>query len=286
MMFLSSYNFAMSATRHNLATLRELYAPAQMKKHFGAIMPAYVLMFVFELLWRLAAGERFGIGSVLYAFVTGGLDGGSHGGYFFCIYWQFLLFAPLLLLLLRRWPMQALLAALVVDMAYEWLVGVLDIPRALNRLLFIRYLFIAAFGIYFSLYRERVRLWLVALGAVASLIYLTALEFFGLDWPLTTYWLNTNVYASFYYIAVAVFAFYFAGTRQLPDALHRIVHRVGRSTWQIYLFQMLFFRLHWSALFSGLPLAAEVILGDIFCVTFGSLWAIAERRARKNRKKA
>ena len=56
-MFISSYNFAMSATRHGFTSLADLYAPAQMKKHFGAILPAYVLMFVFEFLWTTLAGR-------------------------------------------------------------------------------------------------------------------------------------------------------------------------------------------------------------------------------------
>lgn len=90
-MFISSYNFAMSATRHGFTSLADLYAPAQMKKHFGAILPAYILMFVFEFLWTTLAGSRYSVGEVLSAFISGGLNGGSHGGYFFCIYWQFLL---------------------------------------------------------------------------------------------------------------------------------------------------------------------------------------------------
>lgn len=285
-MFISSYNFAMSATRHGFTSLADLYAPAQMKKHFGAILPAYILMFVFESLWTTLAGSRYSVGDVLSAFISGGLNGGSHGGYFFCIYWQFLLFAPLLYLLLRRYPTQTLFAALVIDMAYEWLVGAIDIPRDLNRLLFVRYLFIATFGLYFNLYRSRVRLWLVGLLALASLTYITALEFYGLDWPLTTYWLNTNVYASFYYIAVAVFAFQFLEYKMLPGRLHDLVKRIGRSTWQIYLFQMLFFRLGWSAPLSGLPLAVEVLIGDAFCVAMGCLWAYMEGRARKNLRKS
>lgn len=285
-MFISSYNFAMSAERHGLDTLGALYAPAQMKKHFGGILPAYTLLFVVELVANLWLGERFSLGDLLYAYISGGLNGGSHGGYFFCIYWQFLLFAPLLYLLLRRWPKQTLLAALLLDMLYEFAVGALDIPRALNRLLFIRYLFIAAFGLYFCLWRSRVRLSWMALGAVFSLGYITALEFYGLDWPLTTYWLNTNVYASFYYIAVAVFAFYFFEYKQLPDRLHTVVRTIGRSTWTIYLFQMLFFRLHWSAPLSGLPLPVEVLISDAFCVAVGCLWSALERRARKKMKKS
>lgn len=281
-MFISSYNFAMSATHHHLTSLRALYAPAQMKKHFGGILPAYVLMFVFELgATAVLKGGVPAFGTIVYSFFTGGLNGGSHGGYFFCIYWQFLLVAPLLYLLLRRWPTQTLLAALFLDMFYEWLVGAIDIPRALNRLLFIRYLFIAVFGLYFNLYRSRVRLWLVGLGALFSLGYLTALEYFGLDWPLTTYWLNTNVYASFYYIAVAVFAFHFLEYKQLPGRLHTLVRTIGRSTWQIYLFQMLFFRLHWRAPLDGLSLPLEILVGDAFCLAMGCLWAHLEGKWRK-----
>mgnify|MGYP007029248378 FL=1 len=285
-MFISSYNFAMSAERHGLNTLSALYAPAQMKKHFGGILPAYTLLFVVELAANLWLGKGYSLGDLLYAYISGGLNGGSHGGYFFCIYWQFLLFAPLLYLLLRRWPEQTLLAALALDMLYEFAVGALDIPRALNRLLFIRYLFIAVFGLYFYLWRSRVRLWMVALGAVFSLGYITALEYFGLDWPLTTYWLNTNVYASFYYIAVAVFAFHFFEQKQLPGKLHMLVRTIGCSTWQIYLFQMLFFRLHWSAPLGELPLFLKVLIGDAFCVAVGCLWSALESRMRKKMKKS
>lgn len=247
-MFISSYNFAMSAERHGLNTLSALYAPAQMKKHFGGILPAYTLLFVVELAANLWLGKGYSLGDLLYAYISGGLNGGSHGGYFFCIYWQFLLFAPLLYLLLRRWPEQTLLAALALDMLYEFAVG--------------------------------------ALGAVFSLGYITALEYFGLDWPLTTYWLNTNVYASFYYIAVAVFAFHFFEKKQLPGKLHMLVRTIGRSTWQIYLFQMLFFRLHWSAPLGELPLFLKVLIGDAFCVAVGCLWSALESRLRKKMKKS
>lgn len=280
-MFIMSYNFAMSADRHGLNDLSALYAPAQMKKHFGGILPAYTLMAVVEAAFHIARGQGLGFGEFLYAYVTGGLDGGSHGGYFFCIYWQFLLFAPLLYLLVKRWPMQTFLAALIADAFYEWLVGAIDIPRELNRLLFIRYLFIAVFGIYFYLWRDRVKLWWVALGMAGSLCYITALEYGGLDWPLTTYWLNTNVYASFYFCGLAIFAFHFAQYKQLPGRLHTLVRAIGRSTWTIYLFQMLYFRLGWNAPLTDLPLAVEVLIGDAFCVFCGWLWARADSALRK-----
>lgn len=61
-MFISSYNFAMSAERHGLDTLGALYTPAQMKKHFGGILPAYTLLFVVELVANLWLGERFSLG--------------------------------------------------------------------------------------------------------------------------------------------------------------------------------------------------------------------------------
>lgn len=284
-MFITSYNYAMSNVRHGRADLRSLYAPKHLGKQFAAILPAYVLMFVVEWACDVGTGERFSLGEVLYAFVSGGLNGGSHGGYFFCVYWQFLLLAPLLYVLLRRYPRQTLLAAFVLDVLYEWSVGVFDIPRDFNRLLFIRYLFITTFGMYFYLYRSRVRLGLVAVGAVLSLTYITALEYFGLDWPLTTYWLNTNVYASFYFIAIAVFAFHFFENKQLPGRLHILVRTVGISTWHIYLFQMLFFRLGWSAPIADWPLFWRILVGDAFCLLMGCLWSTIERRVRGKMKK-
>ena len=115
-MFISSYNFAMSATRHGFTSLADLYAPAQMKKHFGAILPAYVLMFVFEFLWTTLAGSRYSVGDVLCRIYQRRPERRQSRRLFFCIYWQFLLFAPLLYLLLRRYPTQTLFAALVIDM--------------------------------------------------------------------------------------------------------------------------------------------------------------------------
>ena len=280
-MLLTGYNMAMSNSRHAFNDMKTLYAPALMKKKFGQILPSYTLMFVIEAIFCGALVQGLPLWEWLYAYVSGGLQGGENGGYFFCVYWQFLLLGPVLYLLVKRYPRATLLGALLLDMAYEFAVGALDLPRELNRLLFIRYLFIATFGLYFYLWRERVKLWLVGVGAVLSLTYITALEYFNLQWPLCTYWQNTCVYASFYYIAVVVLAFHFWEHKRLPEKLHKVVYEVGKSTWYIYLTQMLFFRLHWKAVLSFLPLWVQIPIGVVFCACVGIGWRHLEIRARK-----
>lgn len=285
-MLLIGYNTAMSNDRHGVNDLKSLYAPARLAKQFGAIMPAYVLMFVIEAVASGALSEGLSWQRWVYSFLTGGLQGGSHGGYFFCIYWQFLLFAPLLYLAVKRYPHLALIGALAVNILYEYAVGALDIPRLLNRILFIRYLFIAVFGLYFYLWRDRFKLWVAGLAGCFGLWYITALEFFGLQWVLGTYWKNTNVYACFYYIAVAVFAFHFFEYKRLPKGLHEVAHAVGTATWQIYLTQMLYFRLDLNDPMMGLPLWLQIPIGVTLCAIVGVLWHRLERRWRQWRKAA
>lgn len=280
-MLLIGYNTAMSNDRHDVNSLQALYAPARLAKQFGTILPSYLLMFLIEALatGAFVAGlpwERW-----VYSLLTGGLQGGSHGGYFFAIYWQFLLVAPILYLLVKRYPTATLLGALALNMFYEYAVGRGGIPRLLNRILFMRYLFIAVFGLYFYLWRNRIKPWMAVLAAGFGLWYITALEFYGLHGPLIRYWKNTNVYASFYYIAVVVLAFYFFENKRLPKGLHEVAHHMGAATWHIYLTQMLYFRLHLNSPMAGLPLWVQIPIGVCLCSLVGVGWNLAERSVRK-----
>lgn len=280
-MLLIGYNTAMSNDRHDVNTLAALYAPKRLAKQFGGIMPSYLLMFAIEAVASGALVSHLPWERWVYSFLTGGLQGGSHGGYFFAIYWQFLLLAPILYLLVKRYPTATLLGALALNVLYEYAVGALEIPRLLNRILFMRYLFIAVFGLYFYLWRSRFKLWVIGLAACFSLWYITALEFFGLQWVLGTYWKNTNVYACFYYIAVAVFAFHFFENKRLPKGLHEVAHAMGAATWHIYLTQMLYFRLHLNSPMAGLPLWVQIPIGVALCSLVGVGWNHAERKVRK-----
>ena len=280
-MLLIGYNTAMSNERHELTSLRALYAPAHIRKKFNQILPSYTIMFVIEAIFCGALVQGLPLLEWIFAYISGGLQEGTHGGYFFCIYWQFLLIGPILYLLVKHYPRATMIGALLLDMLYEYSVGALDIPRQLNRLIFMRYLFIAVFGMYFYLWRDRIKLWLVAAAAVFSLGYITAMEFFDFEWPLNIYWKNTCVYASFYFIAIMVFAFHFWENKRLPEGLHRIAYTIGRSTWHIYLTQMLFFRLYWGKPLDFLPLWLQILCGVTTCVLIGVGWNKLERRFRK-----
>ncbi len=285
-MLLIGYNTAMSNERHGIHSLKALYAPARLGKQFGAILPSYTLMFIIEAVACGALLDRMPLGEWMYAYATGGLQGGSHGGYFFAVYWQFLILAPILYLLVKKYPRATLVGALLLNIVYEYAVGAWDIPRWLNRLLFMRYLFIAVFGLSFFLWRKRFRLWLVGAAACLSLWYITALEFFDFHWELSTYWKNTSVYASFYYIAVVVFAFYFFEDKRLPERLHELAHTVGSATWHIYLTQMLYFRLDLNEPLAFLPLWLQIPIGLFACTTIGVLWSRIERDYKRRKRVA
>lgn len=282
-MLLLAFNSAMSNDRHGRNTLGALYAPGVMLRSFKAILPSYALMFLLEALARGAFGDGLSLWQWVYAFVTGGLYKGSHGGYFFAIYWQYLLVAPLIYVLMRRWPRATLVGALLTNMVYEFLVGAWDIPRLVNRLLFARYLFIAVSGQYLYFYRRSLRLGWVLVGMAFSLAYITAIDSFDFWWPLNYYWRNTCVYASFYYIGLVALAFRFFEEKRLPGRLHEVASTLGRSTWHIYLTQMLYFRLGFAI--DALPLWPRVAVGLVICSAVGVAWHYVERSVTQTWRK-
>lgn len=278
-MLLIGFNTAMSNDRHHRTTLKDFYAPKEMWRHFAAILPAYTLMFFTEAILTRAFEDGLSLGQWSWSYLTGGLGKASFGGYFIPIYTQYLLVAPLIHMAIRKKPRLALLAALAVNVFYEYLVGAIGIPRSANRLLFVRYLFIATSGQYLYYNRKKISLPLLLAGMAASLVYITLNDYFDLHWFMSMYWKNTSVYASFYYIGLVALALRYFEDARLPEPWHTLGKNLGRATFYIYLTQMLYFRLDLEL--TMLPLWPRVLIGICLCAAVGTAWYHLDKKIRK-----
>ncbi len=281
-LFLSGFNSAMSFSRKNYTSLKQFYHPLRIWKSAEWLLIPYAVAYFFEV-WRRNAWEYvLNPKSFLYTFFTGGIKGGIHGGYFICVYWQFILLAPLFFLLVRKWKEKGLLLLLGLDLLYELSVHMIPVPQETNRLLIFRYLFLIGFGMYFF-YHRKIHPVVLAMLFACGFTYITAIDYFKFRWFLNTYWRNTSVYSIGYFIAILVVCFHLFEDKRLPGIAHKIVTQVGISSFHIFLVQMVFYRMEWNNRFhlAGLPMGLHILANCLVCVPIGMLWHYLESLLRR-----
>ncbi len=281
-LFLSGFNTALSYNKKDYASILDYYRPNRIWAKLEWFFLPYAVLYIYETIEKnqfLALLLHRPLW-MLCTFLGGGIDEGYYGGYYICIYWQFILIAPLLYLLIKKFDKRGLLFILALNILYEYSMHLVDIEGKVFRLLFFRYLFLVGFGMYFYFHRKihpAVLLFLFTTG----FLYTSAVNYQGFRWPLNDFWRNTCVYSIGYFITLIVLSFYLFEGKELPRPLHRIVSLVGQSSLHIFLVQMLFYRVKYDDVYNDQLTAVHILINLVICLSLGCLWYLAERLLRK-----
>jgi peptidoglycan/LPS O-acetylase OafA/YrhL len=178
--------------------------------------------------------SRFSYPQVFSFVVTGGF---GPGNYFIPVLILLIFVLPMLYLLARRNLMLMLVVAFIIDLAFDIYAVKSSMPEWAYRLLFTRFLFAFALGIWVAFGIDRK--WL-AIGSIISIIYLTAVVYLGYTPLAPVSWGGTNALSFVWSLALVVI-----GLSVFPIAVNnlcvRLISECGKASYHIFLTQMVYF---------------------------------------------
>jgi hypothetical protein len=171
-------------------------------------------------------------------FVSGGTGWGS---YFIPVIFQSILVVPFLYFIARRDPDLMVVAALCLNVAFETMVALSGNPN-ISSLLYPRYLFAGALGVWLVTSTERRRAAILIAG-ISSLLFITLASYTAF-FPSTSIFYRYDgalQFPSFAWTLVLAMA----GLKYLPGGVRSrffaSLAGIGKASWHIFLFQMFYF---------------------------------------------
>lgn len=240
---LGGLNSAGSMMRHRHATLRQCYiASSMLPKILRRLLAPYLVVVAIEVLIKLAEGRMPSPGGAAKQWlITGGV---GPGAYFIPVFIQHLLVVPLLFVPMIRWPAHrgtVLAFVFVVALVLEYACAAAGVPEPYFRMLYVRYLFAGALGVYLAVSR-RVNVAALVVGALLGAAYIFAETYLTAETSLIygsnpRYSQHTPSFG--YTLALVVLGLLLLPRSQRgPMAL---LTEIGRASFHIYLVQKLYF---------------------------------------------
>lgn len=277
-LILLGYNGVNSFSRQEVVSFWDCYKLSIVKSRLGRIVWPFVVVFIIELLLAtFTKKEEISLTQMILLFITGGLGPGS---YFFPLMIQHIIIFPLMYNMAIKNLKMMMVLVFLVDMSFEVYAYVSGMPNSYYRLLYIRYLFAVALGVWLSKRKNNNNFGLIS-GAVLSLIYISAVHYFGFRLPVQPDWLSQNA-PSFFWPLLLTFMGLFYLPKTASSLYIIIISEVGKASYHIFLVQMACF---WykgsSALVKGLPIQVFTPLNVIICISIGVLFYRADVMVRK-----
>ncbi len=274
-MIIMGFNNSMSYMKHNAITLKEIYTWSLLKHRLDRILWVFMFAVTLEALVAVFINNIKFI-DIMLLYLQGGVGPGS---YFVPVMIQTLIVLPVLYISANKNANFMLLSAFIVNMAFEIYAYKYCMSNEVYRLLFPRYLFAVALGVWIVKIKN-VKWPAVIIGAVISLIYITSVHYFGLInmYPVQPDWLSQNAPAYLWPFAIFLF-----GIKILPAQASGILEyfaKVGRASYHIFLVQMVYF---WTA--SGLmkgkmPMIIFIVINLCICLIAGYVFYLSEQGVR------
>jgi peptidoglycan/LPS O-acetylase OafA/YrhL len=246
--FLMGVNAARSFSRRGRRSLRELYSWDYLASRVDRVFVPFLLAFLATTLVGALTAEHRSAYTLLAELVTGQLPIGGPGNYFITLLFQLTLVFPLIYWGLRRQPLATVTVCLAANATFELLaphVGFLKSDAYLYEAAMLRYLFLVALGgaVANMSARRLSTAWWMWCGALVSVAFLALAQFdasaipFGLPG-----WENSDFVAAFY-PATLVLGAMFALPRLASSRLSGAMVELGRASYHIFLFQIVWFGL-------------------------------------------
>jgi peptidoglycan/LPS O-acetylase OafA/YrhL len=286
---IAGYTSTYAYMRHGSGSLAACYDPALLFRRLKRIYEPFLVMWVVQILVIVTLlGGSLNVIGLASNFLMGGSGPGS---YYIPVIVQHILVVPVLFLVALRYPRGMLAAAFVLDLFFELLVYLTGMNQGIYAVLYFRYLFAGALGVYLGLIPTRFSPWVIA-GGVVGFVYLTLTNYLG--W--LSLFLQSNIESGISHAPAYFWTFVLAvsGLTILPkraqSGIPDLLKKLGQASWHIFLVQMSFFYFLWQPVqvillnpmvFSLPPLVSIIMIpigGAItvfICAGIGYAWYLA-----------
>jgi len=228
----------LSYMRQDTTGFRHCYRFSSLFRRFKRILAPFTLLFIVQIVLLCFTGiKEITLQNIVSSYITGGYGPGS---YFIPIILQHILILPILYLWAMRNPRYFLPTTFLISLVLEYLMIIAFVPEWAYRLLYVRYLFAGALGVWLAVSKQPIDKKLI-IGALISLIYIFAVNYLNVQfWFLYPAWGSQHAPSYFWPLLIIM-----VGLIYLPsvskNALSTALEKLGRASWHIFLVQMAFF---------------------------------------------
>lgn len=276
-MSITAFNNSMSFYAKKVSSLLEMYNIKLFAKRFLRLtIPLLPILILEYLILPQAQKHHF---STL--FINGGIGPGS---YYYPVMLQIIIVFPLLYFFVKRYALKAVFLIFLLEYSLMSLLAYFDMHNSDFRLIAIRYLSIITLGVYFVLNRQKLSNKVLSMLFVIGLFLITLINYLDCCWPYTlNYWGNkSGIPAALYFTPIIYFTYNYLKDYKLPDFLHFIFEIIGKSSWHIYLTQMIYYSTLAKYIYLNSPLYS-IFVNLCFCLTFGVLFYVLNTKFMQNR---
>lgn len=275
-MTLSGYLYAQSFDKHSVVKLKDAYElPVLLKNLLRFILP-FALLAPLDVLCGVA--KTGNVMSSIKHIVLGGFGPGS---YYVPMMLQFALIFPLLFVIVRKYKRCGVMLLLAFNVAYEWGFSLLETPvwmsssAAFNllgyRILIARYVGILGLAIYLSQNKYGMKTPLALM--IGGGMWLVAVCYCGYKPLVFQRWVTNCLPAALFSVGLVMMLSRFLQPKHLPDCIIPLVGVVGKSTYEIFLVQKLFYAMPFSYVITlCIPRTIQLGICLLTCVIGGLLF--------------
>lgn len=235
-MLIAGISSTLSAAKHNsIFRLSDEYSIGKLMKYSKRILMPFTFIWLVEII-IMAAFKGITLRQILMHYFTGGIGPGS---YFTPIFIQHLLCFPFMLWLFDKFSGHKniiLFLIFVFSIFAEWLCIQANISDSLYRLLYVRYIFAVAIGVFLAKYGLPS---LFSFLSLFSAAYITMVSYLKINVEFIYPSWSFQHSPAYFYTALIIIILW-----NLYPYFNRIglnLTYIGRSSYHIFLFQMLYF---------------------------------------------
>lgn len=277
-MILAGYNGVNSYLNREINDISSAYSKKLLTKRYIRLLKPFVLIWIFEVALNLIMHNSISIKGAIFSFITGGWGPGS---YFIPIMLQHVIVLPLLYLGAKKSVNGMLMVAFLLDMGLELVTYKLGLSPALYRILYHRYLFAVALGVWAVMYKGKKSI-ILSIGSLISLVFIIAVNYFNFQLPIEPSWMNESAPSHFWALLIVIL-----GLKFLPKVestfLEKKIALLGKASYHIFLVQMVYF-----FLINAFKLPINnifVVMNVIICLVVGYGFFKFESSISKNKNK-
>jgi peptidoglycan/LPS O-acetylase OafA/YrhL len=289
-MLIAGFTGAYAYQRHKSSTPVQCFNRTLLIRRFKRILMPYALYWIIQVIVLVFIfHQSFDLISLTVNFIKGG---SSWGAYFVPAILQSILIIPLLYLLALRNPDLMVILALAVNILFELILLYYGIQYEFIELLYFRYLFAGALGVWLVTKNKRPLGWLIV-GGFIGFVFLTLVCYT----PILSSFNEFSGYAGVFHAPAYLWTLVLAvgGLHYLPKTtmtkFYCYLEKTGKASWHIFLAQMFYFILPGNIIINNflLPLATSIpapinvlvailaaIIHVTLCVLIGYGWYLLE----------
>jgi len=227
---IAGYVGTLSYKRRDTTKLRQCYGRSLLSHRFKRILVPFTLLFIIQIVLLCFIDiKEITLQNIVLSYIIGGYGPGS---YFIPIILQQILVLPILYFWAIRSPRYFLPITFLISLVFEYLMIIAFVPEWAYRLLYVRYLFAGALGVWLAVSQQSIERKLVV-GALFSIIYIFAVNYLSIQfWFLYPAWGSQHAPSYFWPLLIIVM-----GLIYLPSASKNVVSAVleqlGQASWHI-----------------------------------------------------